>query len=49
MILLLRSNAPTAVPTPTAEFRRRAWQVFATALDRRLAGRRGLRQAGTRR
>jgi len=48
MILLLRSNAPRAVPAPTAEFRRHAWRVFAAALDRHLAAR-GVRQAGTRR
>jgi hypothetical protein len=48
MILLLRSTTPSGLPRPTAEFRRRAWDVFTAALDRRLAARRGLRQVGKR-
>jgi hypothetical protein len=49
MILLLRRQAQTGLPAPSAEFRRRAWRVFSSALDRHLAGPGGLRQAGTRR
>ena len=48
MILLLRSTAPGGLPQPTAEFRRRAWNVFTAALDRHLAARRVLRQVGKR-
>lgn len=48
MILLLRSTAPDGLPQPTADFRRRAWNVFAGALDRHLAARRALRQVGKR-
>ena len=48
MILLLRNTAPGALPTPTAEFRRRAWDVFTTALDRHLDAQRVLRQVGKR-
>jgi hypothetical protein len=48
MILLLRSTASGRLPQPTAEFRRRAWNVFTAALDRHLAARRVLRQVEKR-
>ena len=48
MILLPRSTASDGLPQPTADFRRRAWDAFSTALDRHLAARRALKQVGKR-
>jgi hypothetical protein len=38
MTVHLRSALRALLPTPTREFRRRAWETFERALDRHLAG-----------
>ena len=50
MTVHLRSALLAFLPTPSGDFRRRAWETFEQALDRHLAAKRGgFTQAQTQR